>query len=133
MTKLLWPTVVGAAISAVSLLGFIYLSASAMDEFKYAAVLLYVAATAALFWLMTRSMGLYALIGLGVMIALGSDLVWLVFGYCCFPGLVKDVDAFSLDQLNRLVVSVPMTVAWYGLIAVGAYAAARLGAAVRRQ
>jgi hypothetical protein len=133
MIKLLCPVVSGIMISGVSLLGFISLAGSAMPDLKHAAELFYVVATAGLFLVMARSFGLAALIGLGIAIAVASELEYQVLGFCCFSGIVKDVDALSSDHLTRTILAAPLFVAWYTVIAVGAYGAARLVARGRRR
>ena len=89
MTKLLWAAVIGAAISVVSLLGFMFLAASTMPNFKYIAPLFYVAATAALFWRMSRSFRLAGLLGLAVLTALGSLFGFQALDFWRTGGVLK--------------------------------------------
>jgi hypothetical protein len=131
MIKLLWPAVVGSAISAVSQLGFIYLAESTMPDFKYAAEFFSVAATAVLFWCMTRSMGLAALLGLGGLISFASEIEHQTLGFCCFPGTMKDISGFTWHHLTQTLFDIALIGAWYGLVAVLAYIAARLVASMR--
>jgi hypothetical protein len=131
MTKLLWPAVAGTAILILTLLAFMHLAAAPIDQLKYAAVIFYVVATAAVFWRMTRSMNLAALLGLAVAIALLSGLVqWLLRYWHLIE--TNDVEVTGWGYLIEAGFAAAVTAAWYGLVAVAAYAASSLGAAMRR-
>ena len=118
MTKLLWAAVIGAAISVVSLLGFMFLAASTMPNFKYIAPLFYVAATAALFWRMSRSFRLAGLLGLAVLTALGSLFGFQALDFWRTGGVLKGVTPFTWDHLYYTSFVLGGLCTWYGLVAV---------------
>ena len=121
MTKPLLFVLVGVTTSAVSLLGFILTGSSAAAQFRYVFLALYVLATVALFLMTARTMSLYTLIGLGFLTALISVCVEQVLGFCCFPGLVKDLETFGWEHLQKLGVILFGAIAWYTVVALSAY------------
>jgi len=64
-----------------------------------------------------RTTSLSALIGLALSTSLISVGIEQLLGFYCFPGLVKDLDAFSWEHLQRLGVILIGTFAWYSAVA----------------
>jgi len=118
MTKLLWAAVIGAAICVLSMLGFMVLAASNAPNLKYVAPVFYVAATAALFWRMSRPFRLAGLLGLGVLTALGSVVTFQSLEFWRTGGVLKGTTPFTWDHLSHTAVSLGGLCAWYGLVAV---------------
>jgi len=118
MTKLLWAAVSGAAISLMSLLGFMVLAGSNMPNLKYVALFFYVVATAALFWRMSRPFRLAGLLGLAILTALGSLVAFQALDFWRTGGVLKGMTPFSWDHLSYSAFSLGFFCAWYGLVAV---------------
>ena len=73
MTKLFWAAVIGVAIAVGSMHAYEHLAATTQD-LKHVAELFYFVATVALFWHTSRSHGLGAMLGLGVVITVVTEL-----------------------------------------------------------
>ncbi len=125
MIKAVFVVSVGVVTAAVSLLGFVLSAGSPAPSFSYAFVGIYVVVTVALFLLIARTISLSALIGLGLLTALVSVGIEQLLGFYYFPGLVKDLDAFSGEHLQRLGVILVGALAWYSIVAASTHVVAR--------
>lgn len=121
MTKSVFVVVVGVGTTVVSLLGFVLSSGSPAAQVMYAFVGLYVVATVVLFLLTARTTSLSALVGFGLLTALISVGIEQLLGFYYFPGLVKDLEAFSWEHLQRLGVILVGALAWYSVVAVSTH------------
>src|SRR5262249_66120 len=115
----------GMAISLGCELGFV-LEARTGSPFNYMYLLGYGVATFGLFFFAGRSMIMWSLVGLGCVVALLSVLDSQLLGFCCFPGLVKDVERFQWFHLLILSTMISLAVAWYVVIACVASVAAKM-------
>jgi len=115
----------GLAISFGCELGFV-LSARTGSEDKYLYLLGYGVATLGLFFFAAHLMSLWSLVGLGLAVALLSVLADQLLGFCCFPGLVKDVEPFHWYHLQILSQMVPIAVGWYLVVVCAAHVAAKM-------
>lgn len=116
---------VGLAISLGCELGFV-LEAHTGSQFKNMYLLGYVVATFGLFFFAARSMTLWSLVGLGCLVALLSVLDSQLLGFCCFPGLVKDVEPFQWFHLLISTLQLLTAVGWYVIVACVASAATKI-------
>lgn len=134
MTKLFWPAVIGVVISVISERGYVLLAPSTTTDAKYTAVVFYVVATVGLFWRASRSHGLASLLGLAVVIAIGSVVAFQAFDFWRSGSVLKGMTPFSWDHLSyTMSFSLPVIGAWYGLVAVVAYAGRRVVRAMNAQ
>jgi hypothetical protein len=120
MTKLFWPAVIGAAISAISMVGFSHLAASTMPDRKHAAEAFYIVGMGVLFWRVSWSGGLAALLRLAVVmtvvavVAIQADNLYWSGG----RSIAKDYDPFTWNHLTHTVWSLGFVGVWYGVLAV---------------
>lgn len=121
MTKSLIFLLVGVVISVFSTLAFILAGSSAAAPFKYVVLAIYAFATVALYFMMARTMALHAVITLGLLTALTSVIAEQILGFCCFPGLVKDLEPLGWEHLQRLSVILLCAMAWYTVVALSAH------------
>ena len=110
----------GTAISALSLFGFILVSRTLDPQLRYAFVLFYIFAT--FFLLASHQISKNRLIALACATALSSICVEQIVGFYLFPGLVKDISAFSGNYIIRLGMGLCVAFLWYLVIAITAKA-----------
>jgi hypothetical protein len=94
--RLIFPILLGTAISAGCALGYIFEAASSQDHRRHLWLLVYALATVGLFLWAARFLGLKPLIGVGCAVAVLSDAAHSMLGLLFFPGLVKDADPLKL-------------------------------------
>jgi hypothetical protein len=129
MRKPFWPVVIGAAISAVlGVASSRFVMSTTPDYYRYGAEFFYLASMATLFWRVSRSGGLSALLCLAVAMTVvavvgvqADELLW-THG----TTIGKDFDPLSWGHLTHTVFSLEIIGAWYGLVALAAYAATRV-------
>jgi hypothetical protein len=118
--KLILLTVVGTAISAGCLLGFVYVSHSHLADVRWFLLPAYALATVGLFLWASRSLSLRWLIALGCSVAVLSDAAHQMLGFMFFPGLVKDLDPLEWDHISGTAVSALQAIGWYLIVAIAA-------------
>jgi apolipoprotein N-acyltransferase len=59
------------------------------------------------------------------------EVVHQGLGFCCFPWLVHDLEAWSFGHLYQTALALGILIPWYGLVAIGAYLAAWLARRLR--
>ena len=133
MTKLLWPTVIGAVISTISLVGFMQLAATGTPELKHLAKVFYLAATGALFLHVGWSGGLALQVAFGVVMTVVAVVVLQVVQLFQSGGvsLGNGPEPWTAEHLSQTVFSLAVAGVWYGLVVGAAYAATRVARAVR--
>jgi len=109
-------TVAGSVISFASLLGFVLLASANGSQLRYLLMLFYVLATVGFFLFAARLISVYSLVILGSLVALLSVCIQQVLGFCCFPGLVKDLAPFGLDHLRTVIQVFFITMSWYVVV-----------------
>jgi len=119
----------GSAISLVALLGFVVL-AGMNSPLKYSFVLGYVLGTAGLFFFAGRLMNVYSVVRLSCVVAIATVCIEQLLGFCCFPGLVKDLVPFEGPHLQTLAQALLTAIGRYLFVALAATGAANVS--VRR-
>lgn len=117
LRRLFWFAVIGAAVSAVSELGYMWLAASATPDAKYVAVAVYVVVTLGLFWYASRSYGLATLFGLAAVIAFVSVAKTPAFDF------MRGATDITWNYLSPTILfTLPVVGAWYSLVVVATHA-----------
>jgi hypothetical protein len=128
VTKLVWFAVVGVAVIAVSERGYMWLAGSTTPDAKYGVVVFYGVATVGLIWHASRSYDLATLVALAAALTLVSVVEFQAFQFWRSESDLRGTTPFTWDRLNDTVsFSLPVIVAWYGLVVVAAHAARRVG------
>jgi len=87
-------------VEAMSLSGYVLGSKSEYaDFFKPAVVLLFAILMFLLLWLAAVKLPKRWIVALCVLLSIGGVVVLQAFGYFFYPGLIKDVQFFSVDYL----------------------------------
>jgi hypothetical protein len=128
MTKLFWPALIGAAISATSVLATSRLAmSSTMPDLRDGVAVFYIAGMAVLFWRLSRAGGLAALIWLAIAMTVvaivavqAENLLWSGGRF-----IGKDFDPFSWDHLMHTVLSLEVVGGCYGVLVAAVYLARR--------
>lgn len=111
-------SVVGTMISLVSILLFVWVSASTLADFRYFFIVAYALMTIGLFFWASRSMRRQLIVQLGCVVAVLSVLVDQLLAFWFFPGLAKDSEPFEWLHIQTVVVMLLAAVCWYVAIAV---------------
>lgn len=115
MTKTLSAGSAAVGVTALSLVGFF---GSPLLDIKVAFIVLYVAATGAVFFIATRSLAFDQFLATAIVAAIGSTLVVQLLGLSLFTEVLRDVAPFTLAFALR-------TIAWYASVAAFAYMVAK--------
>jgi hypothetical protein len=92
--------VCGCALQLAFVVGWVSIGRQSAGPFvKLGLAGLFVVASTAVLYRLARGAGWRHLLLGGIWLALGSVLVYQVLGFTMFPGLVKDLEVFSLDHL----------------------------------
>jgi hypothetical protein len=111
---------IGVAISALSLIGYVELSQSWHEEAKSIIIAIYVLATLALFGFASRALTKASVIAVALTVAVLSVIMEQLLGFYIFQGLAKDVTAFDAEHFYLILKLMLTSIIWYLIVAMAA-------------